>query len=635
MHLPLLPRNTKDLLEFLRSQPSTDPQSLLSTYTQALTLLTDDIHSLFVFLDYINLSLNCSEMSGMREEALEEIEHLYSLFKVKLRKFRIFWINYLKFQVESRNKSFESAFAKIIEYLKLKAFDGKDEIMNSIQNEKNSLQSELVKKERPLVEMAQVEEINRSMAPREEINRSITPREDINRSVKSAICSEEDSGQNISTNDLVSSNIFTDGSMENMKNTAKNDDLNKFKEPSKEKNIEKREKKENSCMEGATSVIKTLLSTPSGIKTWSDAQNKSSSLAIETNIKSPEIANIIDKEKETENEINKRTSYKDNGTSVMFELELSRPNDTAKLRFSPNKHTPFRREVDQTHEKRFVDIFSISQDRPHENNTANNIGMAYVPFKDKELFLIGKIGKGGYSTVYRVYYGDEIFALKQIRVEDNESLGICMDEINLLKKLNNCEFVIKMIDYDIRDSMVSILLEYGETDLQNLIKSEPLNIFYIKYIWESILKILVFIHSNKIVHRDIKPANFVLVKGKIKIIDFGISKSIKGDTTSILNFEKAGTLNYISPEQCSGRKVSRATDVWAAGCILYYMIYRKNIHNGKSVMDVLRMMSEETRIEYGPADGTAIESIQACLIYDSKKRAKAEELLQYAFLKDG
>lgn len=41
------------------------------------------------------------------------------------------------------------------------------------------------------------------------------------------------------------------------------------------------------------------------------------------------------------------------------------------------------------------------------------------------------------------------------------------------------------------------------------------------------------IHDMKIVHSDLKPANFMLVQGQLKLIDFGIAKSIMGDTTSI------------------------------------------------------------------------------------------------------
>lgn len=41
------------------------------------------------------------------------------------------------------------------------------------------------------------------------------------------------------------------------------------------------------------------------------------------------------------------------------------------------------------------------------------------------------------------------------------------------------------------------------------------------------------IHDEKIVHSDLKPANFVLVKGRLKLIDFGIANAIANDTTNI------------------------------------------------------------------------------------------------------
>lgn len=623
MHLLTLPKNPKELLDFLRNQKNITTHELLSLYTQALTLLDEDVHSLFIFLDYINLALSCSEIDEVKTETLKEIDHLYNLFKVKLRKFKIFWINSLKFQVEMRQKDFKSTFAKIVEYLNLKTFEGKEEILKSLIEEKEVLERQMKK-------------------GRYEITTD---------------------DQLILTGDLLSSDILIETEQENIGN------------------IEKESKNVDLKVETTSLNTKNLLSTPSCIKTWSETQTKeidiirdidkdniNDSFNFKNDIKdnthdkiniinfkdditykSNENINIINFKddinyknhdikdnssnkidlnyKTNENIINVNDNVPKDDKSVMFELELTRTQDSSKLRFSPKKHVPIRRESEK---KKFVDIFSISNERPVENTKIANFST--IKFKDMDFFLINKIGKGGYSSVYKVCYKGEIYALKQIRIEDNESLNICLDEIDLLKKLGNYEFVIKMIDYEIKDEIVNILLEYGETDLQDLIKTGSLNIFYIKYLWESILKILIFVHSNMIVHRDIKPANFVLVKGKLKIIDFGISKSIKGDTTSILNYEKAGTLNYISPEQCSGKKISRATDVWAAGCILYYMVYRKNIHNSKTVMDVLRMMAEETPIDYGIADLNAIESMKACLIYDSKKRAKPEELLKYKFL---
>ncbi len=51
-----------------------------------------------------------------------------------------------------------------------------------------------------------------------------------------------------------------------------------------------------------------------------------------------------------------------------------------------------------------------------------------------------------------------------------------------------------------------------------------------------------------IIHSDLKPANFVLVKGRLKIIDFGIASSMPDDVTSVRKETLCGTLNYMSPE---------------------------------------------------------------------------------------
>ncbi|KAM0680756.1 Serine/threonine kinase mps1 [Glugoides intestinalis] len=603
MHLPVLPQNTKDLLEFLRNLSKKNPQELISIYTQSLTLLTDDIHSLFVFLDYMNLIMNFSE--------LDEIEHLYTLFKVKLRKYKIFWINYLTFEVENRRKEFDLSFAKIIDYLKFKAFEGKEELLTNLLDEQHLLKEQLCKSEK------------------------LTPTEKEKVVIPVDNNLHDEALQSISTDDFISSSIFNNNKdFDNLVIRETSANINDIKSNPKINGITPKSTEEDQQIQKNDALVHknlnntalTMISTPSGVKTSTDFQK-----GFSTTYQNNGQKDIVYKER--------KTDLQHKSSSIVFELDLSRSQDISKLRFSPTRRVPFRAEQIKKEEKRrFVDILSASKENAFacevaENTTVFGSTMTTVHFKDKELFLISKIGKGGYSSVYRVCYGAEIYALKQIRVEDQEGLGICMDEIELLKKLSNYEFVIKMIDYEVKDEVVNILLEYGEIDLQKLVKSGRLCMFQIKYIWESILKILIFIHSSRIVHRDIKPANFVFVGGKLKIIDFGISKSIKGDTTSILNFEKAGTLNYISPEQCSGKKVGRAADVWAAGCILYYMIYRKNIHNAKTVMDVLRMMAEEAEIEYGEGDLSAIESIRACLVYDPKKREKPENLLNYSFLK--
>lgn len=50
---------------------------------------------------------------------------------------------------------------------------------------------------------------------------------------------------------------------------------------------------------------------------------------------------------------------------------------------------------------------------------------------------------------------------------------------------------------------------------------------------QQILLAVKTIHEERIVHSDLKPANFLLVRGSLKLIDFGIAKAIMSDTTNI------------------------------------------------------------------------------------------------------
>ncbi|ERN16069.1 hypothetical protein AMTR_s00030p00135300 [Amborella trichopoda] len=93
---------------------------------------------------------------------------------------------------------------------------------------------------------------------------------------------------------------------------------------------------------------------------------------------------------------------------------------------------------------------------------------------------------------------------------------------------------------------------------------------------QQILKAVNTIHEERIVHSDLKPANFLLFKGSLTLIDFGIAKAIQSDTTHIQRDSQVGTLNYMSPEafMCNEQdskgntiKCGRASDIRSLGCI--------------------------------------------------------------------
>jgi len=88
-----------------------------------------------------------------------------------------------------------------------------------------------------------------------------------------------------------------------------------------------------------------------------------------------------------------------------------------------------------------------------------------------------------------------------------------------------------------------------------------------------IAKALEHAHNAGIVHRDLKPANLLLTKdGTLKLTDFGIARDT--EATALTQAGKTlGTMNYMAPEQISGKyPVTRRTDLYALGCVLFELL---------------------------------------------------------------
>ena len=85
-------------------------------------------------------------------------------------------------------------------------------------------------------------------------------------------------------------------------------------------------------------------------------------------------------------------------------------------------------------------------------------------------------------------------------------------------------------------------------------------------------------HEAGVIHRDIKPSNVLVGEdGELRIIDFGIARTLHSSgprlTEDTDRSRLIGTLNYMSPEQCSGEgRIDTRSDVFALGVLLYELI---------------------------------------------------------------
>ena len=148
------------------------------------------------------------------------------------------------------------------------------------------------------------------------------------------------------------------------------------------------------------------------------------------------------------------------------------------------------------------------------------------------------------------------------------------------------------------DFLVMELVE-GES-LQARLTRGPLPIPDVLQNGAAIASALDRAHKNGIAHRDLKPGNVMLTKSGLKLIDFGLARSIEPAAPSgaselqtatahaALTREGAilGTPQYMAPEQLEGKPADARTDVFALGGVLHEMVAGQPAFTGASVTAV-------------------------------------------------
>jgi tRNA A-37 threonylcarbamoyl transferase component Bud32/uncharacterized RDD family membrane protein YckC len=81
------------------------------------------------------------------------------------------------------------------------------------------------------------------------------------------------------------------------------------------------------------------------------------------------------------------------------------------------------------------------------------------------------------------------------------------------------------------------------------------------------------VHSAGVIHRDVKPGNLILDgRHRLKVTDFGLSKSIAASGGASSSGILLGTPRYMSPEQCRGEDIDGRSDVYALGLVAYHLL---------------------------------------------------------------
>jgi len=171
-------------------------------------------------------------------------------------------------------------------------------------------------------------------------------------------------------------------------------------------------------------------------------------------------------------------------------------------------------------------------------------------------------------------------------------------------------------------------------DLETLVRREgPLPAKRVIHILRQVCESLEEAHANGLVHRDIKPANIHvgrvgLRQDFVKVLDFGLVKSVgslDGDSMATAAGLTPGTPAYMAPEMALGEKVDGRADIYALGCVAYYLLTGLLVFEGTGSFQVIAKHIQEAPVP--PSQRTEMQIpaalehvVLACLVKKPEDR---------------
>jgi hypothetical protein len=216
-----------------------------------------------------------------------------------------------------------------------------------------------------------------------------------------------------------------------------------------------------------------------------------------------------------------------------------------------------------------------------------------------------ELGRGGFATVYRAT--DTILerdvALKILKpgwTDDAKAVERFMREAKQASRLKHPN-IVTIYDVGQAEGRLFIAMELvrGRSLQQIIAEDGALPWARMLAILEQSAAALDYAHAEGLVHRDIKPANIILDESKsgsavqVMLTDFGLVRGAEqaslsmGTTGGLL-----GTPEYIPPEIWDGEPATKASDIYALGCVAFYLLTGKVLFSATTPMAVLKRHAE-------------------------------------------
>ncbi|KAK4224949.1 putative 3-phosphoinositide dependent protein kinase-1 [Podospora fimiseda] len=267
-------------------------------------------------------------------------------------------------------------------------------------------------------------------------------------------------------------------------------------------------------------------------------------------------------------------------------------------------------------------------------------------------FSFGRVlGEGSYSTVY---FATDRQTLREYAIKVLEKKHIIKEkkikyvniEKNTLNRLTDHPGIVRLY-YTFQDEQslyyVLDLCNGGEL-LGVLKKTGTFDVECTRFYGAQILDAIAYMHSRGVIHRDLKPENVLLDdQMHVKITDFGTAKllpdpreprppediNVQDEANRAASF--VGTAEYVSPELLTDKSASKASDLWAFGCIIYQLLVGRPPFKGATeYLTFQKIVNLEYEFPAG-FPSAARDLVERCLVLDPNRRLTVEHIKNHEF----
>lgn len=213
--------------------------------------------------------------------------------------------------------------------------------------------------------------------------------------------------------------------------------------------------------------------------------------------------------------------------------------------------------------------------------------------------IVDTLGEGGMANVY---LADDIILKRQVAVKiirldlqkDSQVLARFQREALATSELSHPN-IVSVFDVGTDHGLPYMVMEYVKgPDLKDYIReNSPIPLPQVIKIMDQILSAMELAHKHNVIHRDLKPQNILMdEKGNIKIADFGIAVALNQSAITQTN-SVLGSVHYMSPEQTRGGMVTKQSDIYSLGIILYEALTGHVPFNGETPVAIALKHAED------------------------------------------